>query len=105
MSLYPGNPRKLADGRYVLDDTALTNSMAEAIEEEMAYVYKKIKGSSLPDAGQEDRRLLFVAIARGVLKYLAEHQEAIDALPGAGASAHTHDVTLNVTLNKHTKHS
>jgi len=105
MSLYPGTPRQKADGTYVLDDDAIANSMAEAIEEEMENVYKKLKGSSLPVMGQEDRRLLFVAIARGVLKCFAEHQGAIQAVTGTGVSAHAHGVKITVTMDKHVKHS
>lgn len=50
-----------------------SNSMAEAIElalrQELA-----ARGELLPAAGEDDRRLFFVAIARGVLQYLKDHQ-------------------------------
>ena len=76
MSLYPGAPRKV-DGNYVLDDQALQDSMAKAIDEAMADVYLKLKGKALPEEGKEDRRLLFVAIARGVLKYFESHESEL----------------------------
>jgi O-methyltransferase involved in polyketide biosynthesis len=50
-----------------------SNSMAEAIETAMQQELA-LSGTSLPAAGQDDRRLLFVAIARGVLQYLKDHQ-------------------------------
>lgn len=50
-----------------------SNSMAEAIEvalqQELALL-----GEVLPAIGQKDRRVFFVAISRGVLQYLKDHQ-------------------------------
>jgi O-methyltransferase involved in polyketide biosynthesis len=50
-----------------------SNSMAEAIEIAMQQELAA-SGTALPAAGADDRRLLFVAIARGVLQYLKAHQ-------------------------------
>ena len=50
-----------------------SNSMAEAIETALKQELAAL-GESLPDAGQKDRRVFFVAIARGVLQYLKDHQ-------------------------------
>ena len=69
MSLKAGVPRRFGD-KYVLDNSALEDSMALEIENEMKKVYKAIKGTNLPEAGEDDRRMLFTAISRGVLKYL-----------------------------------
>jgi hypothetical protein len=100
MSLYPGAPR-LQGGKQVLDDTALQNSMARAIEEAMNQLSVQLKGAPLPDVGRDDRRLLFVAISRGVLKYLRDHQASITATSaGQGfRNPHTHGVNLNVTMD------
>lgn len=74
MSLIPGTPRYDTDEeKYVLDDLALLNSMALAIENEMKDVYKTLKGEDMPETGKEDRRMLFCAVARGVLKYLDDN--------------------------------
>ena len=51
-----------------------SNSLAEAIEIALQQEVLATKGISLPSDGQEDRRLLFVAIARGVLQYLKAHE-------------------------------
>lgn len=100
MSLYPGAPR-LDDGKYVLDDAALEESMAKAIEDAMDQVSGQVKGKHLPAVGQEDRRLMFVAISRGILSYLRDHQEAIATAP---ANGQTHAVELDVTMSRHTAH-
>lgn len=97
MSLYPGAPR-LEQGKQVLDDTALQESMAKAIEDAMNQMSMQIKGTPLPATGREDLRLLFVAISRGVLKYLGDHQQSITAT-SAGRGSHTHGVNLNVTMD------
>lgn len=105
MTLYPGGPR-LVDGKYVLDDFALQDTLAEAIEEEMADLFLKLKEKPLPEVGKEDRRLLFVAIARGVLKYLEAHQEdilagvTIDHADGINREHIVSDIDLNIQLDK-----
>jgi len=103
MSLYPGAPR-LDQGKYVLNDAALAQSMAKAIEDAMDEVSWLVKRQHLPAAGQDDRRLLFVAISRGVLKYLRDHQATITATSPAGQTYHTHGVDLNVTMDQHASH-
>ena len=68
MSLRPGGRQ---GGQYSLEDGALTDSLALAIEEEFAAVYKGVKsGEDLPPTARKDMRLLFVGVARGVLRYL-----------------------------------
>lgn len=103
MSLYPGRARPVTGG-FVIDDTALANSMAKAMEEELDDLHTKLKGAALPDQGREDRRMLFVAIARGVLRYLHEHQVAVETSTEDGDGNHAHDVDFNVTMDSHTAH-
>ncbi len=50
-------------------------SMAEAMEQEFNRTWRQKYGSDLPEQGREDRRVLFVSIARGVVLYLKEHQD------------------------------
>jgi len=47
--------------------------MALAIDNEMKVLFEAIKGTTMPDNGQLDRRMLFTAISRGILKYLKDH--------------------------------
>jgi len=103
MSLYPGSPHLNGDGKYVLDKTAMAESMAEAIEDAMDEVFQKVKGTPIPEVGKEDRRLLYVAISRGVLKYLADHQETMSvfAIDEVNDTGH---IDLNVTMNAHQTH-
>jgi len=53
-----------------------SNSMAEAIENALKAEYQVVKGEALPDQGLEDRRMLLVAIAQGVTRYLKDNVDA-----------------------------
>jgi hypothetical protein len=105
MTLYPGGSR-LIDGKHVLDETALQDTMAEAMEEEMADLFQMLKGKTLPEIGKEERRLLFVAISRGVLKYLEAHQSdvltsvTINHATGPGVTHTVSNVDLNIKMDK-----
>ena len=102
--LFPGAARWTGD-KYVLDDFALQSSMAKAMDDAFEDVYQKMKGKPAPDQGKEDRRMLMVAIARGVLSYLEQNQNnminSLDVRSG-GAAAVTETVTaldLNVSMD------
>lgn len=51
-------------------------SMAEAMEVALGQEWLQLKGTALPMQGEEDRRLLFVAIAQGVVKHLRDNADA-----------------------------
>jgi hypothetical protein len=79
---------KLKAGRV----TDFENSMAAEIEAAMRTEWHSVKGYDLPaPAGEEDRKILFVAVARGVLKYLTDHRADIETSEAGGAS-HRHIV-------------
>jgi hypothetical protein len=53
-----------------------SNSLAEAIEDALKAEYLNVKGEALSDQGLEDRRMLLVAIAQGVTRYLKSNVDA-----------------------------
>jgi hypothetical protein len=66
------------------------------IEQEFATVYAQTKGAPLPGAGGDDRRMLFAAVAGGVLAYLKANEDSlIDSLKvkEAGLDEKTLDVS------------
>lgn len=105
MSLYPGSPHRNGV-KLVLDDQALQDSMAGAIEDAMADVYTKVKGTGLPDVGEEDRRILFTAVARGVLRYSEDHETqllsdvTITHTSGAGVGHAVSNLNLNIQMDR-----
>jgi len=60
---------------------AFSGSLAEAIENAMKAEWQAVKGEPMPDTDPKDRRILFVAIAQGVLGYLNAHaNDAINTI-------------------------
>lgn len=62
-----------ASGDRRFDEDPFEDSMAAAIEEAFEEVWKAVHGSNVPEEGKWERRILFVAVARGVLGYLQGH--------------------------------
>lgn len=79
----------------------LAESMAQAIDDEFGLALKAFKGIDPPLDGADDRKLLFLAIARGVLKYLQQRTDSWLAQPFV-ASGHTHNVVPNIDLTNPT---
>lgn len=77
----------------------IAGSMAAAIEAAMRDEWQHVHGEALPDMGTEDRMILFKAVARGVLGYLAAHRADIGTTPAdlSGGSTHTHTLDFEVT--------
>jgi hypothetical protein len=64
----------------------------------MKIEWQAVKGVALPEQGRDDRRLLMVAIARGLFVYLKAHEDdVIETIrlhdDSGGGSDHTYDVT------------
>lgn len=55
-----------------------SGSLAQAIENALKAEYAVLKGEPLPDQGLEDRRMLLVAIAQGVVRYLKANADAFE---------------------------
>jgi hypothetical protein len=98
MPLFPGG-RKQQGPIFIdsLENDALANSMALAMEDAMKQYHQSIKHHPLPATGEQDRRLLFVSIARGVLGYLMAHEGSITAAVGG----QTGTVDLGVNMDQH----
>jgi hypothetical protein len=58
-----------------LSDADFTESMSATIEAEFERAWFEVYDRNLPSAGARQRRIFFVAIARGVLRYLEERQD------------------------------
>jgi hypothetical protein len=57
---------------------ALTpGALTKAIEDAYKTEWGKAKPNPLPDAGADDRRLLFAGVARGILEYLKNNPTEI----------------------------
>ncbi len=79
------------------------NSLADAMEAAMPQAWEDVKNTPFPGGDPKDRRPLFLAISRALLKYLHDNQSGlIDTmdLSVAGSTPITSSVsklTLNIT--------
>lgn len=77
--------------------TLRPSELTAKIDAAFAAEWQRTKGVPLPAGGGEDRRLLFAAVARGVLEYLKEKDgetyKTISVRPHLGGDATTWDVT------------
>ena len=83
------------------DDFA--SSLASYIDQAMRNEWLAVKGEALPtgDQGADDRRILFAAIAQGVLKFLADHVGDLittDDSGDAGLSTHHHAMAFTADV-------
>lgn len=81
-----------------LNEDKFEDSMAEAIEEEFNSVWNAFYNRSLPERGKEERRIIFLAISRGILRYLDENADSIQV---KRHGLHDHDIDLDVVIPDH----
>lgn len=73
------------------------NSLAQAMDNAMQEEWQRVKGEPLPSGfGTEDRQILFVAVARGLLQYLQEHEADLgtDTVQDT-VSGHAHHLVID----------
>jgi hypothetical protein len=77
------------------------NSLADAIEAAMPQAWQDSKGTAFPGGDPKDRRPLFLAISRALLKYLHDNQGALITTMtlSAGGAAGVSNTVTNLTLN------
>ena len=79
--------------------TAAGDNMARMIEDAMIEEWGlAYPGRSLSEAGALDRRIMFAAIAKGVLRYLHKHQHAIVTVTpvNQGVEEHSHKLSFDL---------
>ena len=52
---------------------SFNDSMAEAMEDAFQEEWLAVKEESLPGGGEEERKILFAAVAQGLLQYLEDN--------------------------------
>ena len=73
--------------------------LADAFEAAMPQAWQDVKKSTLPATDPNDRKPLFLAIARGLLKYLQDHQ--LDAITSVDLSIGGITPVTNQVSNTH----
>ena len=67
----------LKAGSVASIDGSLADSLAEAMENAMKMEWQAVKHVPLPGQGEQDRRLLFAAIAQGLFAFLKANEDAL----------------------------
>lgn len=83
-----------------VDDFA--SSLTAYLDQAMQNEWLAVKGEALPTSGPgvEDRRILFAAIAQGVLKFLADHGDDLVTSENSGdGGLTTHHHTMAFTVD------
>lgn len=100
MGLKAGTTNQLSQGQA-------TGSMAKAIEDAFLTEWKAVKGADNEPKMTEDMRLIFAAVAQGVINHLVANENAFQISISGGNhnhnsgnnGSHTHsvsDVTVNI---------
>lgn len=76
-------------------------SMAQYMEEAMKREWQAVKGYPLPaDVGEDDRKILFAAVAQGVLRYLEDNLATLATTTVDGHGNHAHTLTFGVSAHR-----
>jgi hypothetical protein len=76
-------------------------SMAQYMEEAMKVEWQAVKGYPLPaGVGEADRKILFAAVAQGVLRYLEDNLATLATTSASGTTNHTHTLTFGVSAHR-----
>lgn len=74
-----------------------SGSMAQIMETEFESIWRSRHDEPLSDESREERRMLFVAVARGVMQHLQQH--AYDGLVVTYDTGYQTGVRATVTIN------
>lgn len=75
----------------------LADTMAGAIDAAMEEEWQLAKDQPLPAGlGQEDRRILFAAVAKGVLRYLHAHRADLVTDVVSSTGGHSHQMAFDL---------
>jgi hypothetical protein len=81
------------------DPDSMTALIENAMQEEWNAAYPD---KPLPDSGRQDRLVMFAAVAKGVLRYLHQHQDSIGTTAVTATTTDPHDHTLQFDVAEDT---
>jgi hypothetical protein len=78
----------------------IANDMANAMVDQLDEAWQQVKGEPFPGGSRDDARIMFLAVARGLLIYMEAHQnDTISSIALGGGSAQTvNSMNLNIVL-------
>jgi hypothetical protein len=76
----------------------IANDLANAMMNQLDEAWQIVKGEPIPSPPGDDARVMFLAIARGLLIYMEQHQnDAVSTIAlGGGAAVNVTSLNLNI---------
>jgi hypothetical protein len=77
----------------------VASDMAQAMVDQLDEAWQQVKGEPFPGGSRDDARIMFLAVARGLLIYMEAHQnDMVNTIALSGGSAQTvNSLDLNIT--------
>lgn len=76
----------------------VANDLANAMVDQLDEAWQIVKGEPFPGGSRDDARIMFLAVARGLLIYMEQHQnDAVSTIAlGGGAAVNVTSLNLNI---------
>jgi hypothetical protein len=77
----------------------VANDLANAMVDQLDEAWQIVKGEPFPGGSRDDAKVMFLAIARGLLIYMEQHQnDTIKTIAlGGGSAVNVTSLDLNIT--------
>lgn len=77
----------------------VANDLANAMADQLDEAWQIVKGEPFPGGSKDDAKVMFLAIARGLLIYMEQHQnDTIKTIAlGGGSNVNVTALDLNIT--------
>jgi len=78
----------------------IANDLANAMVDQLDEAWQQVKGEPFPGGSRDDARIMFLAVARGLLIYMEAHQnDTVSSIALGGGGAQTvNSMNLNIVL-------
>ena len=77
----------------------VASDLADAMVAQLDEAWKIVKGEDFPGGSRDDARIMFLAVARGLLIYMEQHQnDTVSSVTlGGGSSQNVTALNLNIS--------
>lgn len=78
----------------------VASELADAMVAQLDEAWKAVKGEDFPGGSRDDAKIMFLAVARGLLIYMEQKQnETVSSVTfGGGSAQNVTAMNLNITL-------
>jgi hypothetical protein len=76
----------------------VASELADAMVAQLDEAWKIVKGEDFPGGSRDDAKIMFLAVARGLLIYMEQHQnDAVSTIAlGGGSAVNVTSLNLNI---------